>query len=521
MMKTSHSRLLVVAAAVLLGTACNDKQFLTERPFDFVGPANFYGNAGDAAAAVNAVYSAFINSTGDNYYGRNFVMLAEHTTEMWTSRLSATNERSQPDVYAIPVGHAYVQSVWQSAYLAINRANSVIEHVPGIPMDTTVRNRIVGEAKFLRATHYFNLVRMFGNVPLKLTETQGLEDVAIVQSTPAVVYAQIEKDLKEAIPVLPVSYAASDYGRVTSGAAKTLLAKMYLQRAGTGAGTAADWQSSLDQSRLVVASGTYSLVTDYKTLFDFIGGTVVEKNAEVIFDIQNIRASGLGGRLSSHAAPNATTPYLGASTNGSFEAESTWFASFAAADKRRDGTFVLSWVKAGTTVTWTNATTASSPYASETPFPRKFLDPLMTGTGAEEPNYIVLRYAEVLLMVAEAANEVGGGPTPEAYTAFNQVRARAGMPNLTPGLSQSLFRDSVFNERRWELSLEGPNGYFDSQRNWNWAKARIEASMAKARSNSSKFPKANGGPINDKYKLMPIPQRALDLNPKLVQNTGW
>ena len=139
----------------------------------------------------------------------------------------------------------------------------------------------------------------------------------------------------------------------------------------------------------------------------------------------------------------------------------------------------------------------------------------MTGTGAEEPNYIVLRYAEVLLMIAEAANEVSNGPTAEAYTAVNAVRARAGIPAMTPGLSHDLFRDSVFNERRWELSLEGPNGYFDSQRNWAWAKARIEQSMKFARSNSSKFPKANNTPINDKYKLMPIPQRALDLNPAL------
>jgi hypothetical protein len=414
-----------------------------------------------------------------------------------------------------------VHWVCQSGYVAINRANGVIEHVPGFDMDTTLRKRIVGEAKFLRALHYFNLVRMFGGVPLKLSETQGLEDVLIARNTATEVYAQIEKDLKEAIPVLPASYAGADYGRATSGAAQTMLAKVYLQRAGTGVGTAADWQSSLDLSRLVVASGTYKLVPNYKSLFDFIGGTVVEKNTEVIFDIQNIRAPGLGGRLSSHMAPNATAPFLGASTNGSFEAESTFFASFSTNDARRDGTFVLSWVKNGTTVTWTNATTASSPYASETPFPRKFLDPQMTGTGAEEPNYIILRYAEVLLMQAEAANEVNGSPTPEAYTAFNQVRARAGMPNLTPGLSQSLFRDSVFNERRWELSLEGPNGYFDSQRNWPWAIARIEASMKKARSNSSKFPKANNTPINDKYKLMPIPQRAIDLNSALKQNPGW
>jgi hypothetical protein len=124
-------------------------------------------------------------------------------------------------------------------------------------------------------------------------------------------------------------------------------------------------------------------------------------------------------------------------------------------------------------------------------------------------------------MIAESANEVGNGPTPEAYAAVNAVRARAGIPNMTPGLSHDLFRDSVFNERRWELSLEGPNGYFDSQRNWNWAKARIEESMKHARSNSSRFPKANNTPISDKYKLMPIPQRARDLNPKLQQNPGW
>lgn len=520
-----QKRLKILAAlgALTVAVACNDKQFLTEQPFDFIGPTNFYHNGGDAVAAINGVYADFINGTGDNYYGRNFVMLVEFPTEMWTTRLSATNERSQPDNYSIPVSHSYVQSVWSSAYDAINRANAVLDHVPAIDMDTTLRSRIVGEAKFLRALHYFNLVRMFGGVPLKLHETQGLDSLSIERSSAQDVYAQIEKDLKDAVAVLPPakSYSGSDVGRASRGAAKTLLAKMYLQRAGTGVGSAADWQSGLAMARQVQSDGDYSLVSDYKSLFDFIGGTVQEKNSEVIFDVQDIRAPGLGGRISSHMAPNGSAPYLGASTNGSFEAESIWYHSFRADDKRRDGTFVLSWNKNGTIVNWNEAQTGSQPYLSETPFPRKFLDPLMTGTGAEEPNYIILRYAEVLLMVAESANEVAGGPTAEAYAAVNAVRARAGIPAMTPGLSQSLFRDSVFNERRWELSLEGPNGYFDSQRNWTWAKARIEASMARAKSSTSKFPKANNGPIPDKYKLMPIPQRALDLNPKLTQNPGW
>jgi starch-binding outer membrane protein, SusD/RagB family len=503
--------------------ACNDKSFLTEQPFDFIGPTNFYRNAGDAIAAINGVYADFINSTGDNYYGRNFVMLVEFPTEMYTTRLSATNERSQPDNYSIPVSHSYVQSVWQSAYDAINRANSVLDNVPKIDMDTALRSRILGEAKFLRATHYFNLVRMYGGVPIKIHETQGLDSLAIPRNTAQDVYALIEQDLKDAIASLPSTktYTASDIGRASKGAAKTLLAKMYLQRAGTGVGTAADWQSALTYARQVQSDGDYSLVADYKSLFDFFGGTVNERNSEVIFDVECIRAPGLGGRISSHMAANGSAPYLGAATNGSFEAESIWFHTFRTDDKRRDGTFIFSWNKGGTTVTWDETKTATQPYLSETPFPRKFLDILMTGTGAEEPNYIILRYAEVLLMIAEASNEVSGGPTAESYTAINAIRARAGIPNMTAGLGHDLFRDSVFNERRWELSLEGPNGYFDSQRNWAWAKARIEASMARAKSSTSKFPKANNGPIPDKYKLMPVPQRALDLNPKLTQNPGW
>ena len=98
--------IVATLGVVAVGIACNDKQFLTEQPFDFIGPTNFYHNSGDALAAINGVYADFINSTGDNYYGRNFVMLVEFPTEMWTTRLGATNERAQPDVYAIPVSHA-------------------------------------------------------------------------------------------------------------------------------------------------------------------------------------------------------------------------------------------------------------------------------------------------------------------------------------------------------------------------------------------------------------------------------
>src|SRR5439155_325764 len=113
-------------------------------------------------------------------------------------------------------------------------------------------------------------------------------------------------------------------------------------------------------SKQVVADGDYAMVPDLMTLFDYYGGKAVENNSEIIFDVQNIRASGLGGRISSHVAPNATAPALGASTNGSFEAESTYFASFNAADKRRDATFLLSWNKNGTIVNYVANNAASS-----------------------------------------------------------------------------------------------------------------------------------------------------------------
>src|SRR5436853_7453386 len=132
-----RATILATLGLVIAGIACNDKKFLTEQPFDFIGPANFYNNAGDALAAINGVYASFINTSGDNYYGRNFVMLVEYPTEMVTSLLSATNERSLVDNYTFTPAQSYIYSTWQSAYAAINRANAVIAHVPKIDMDQT------------------------------------------------------------------------------------------------------------------------------------------------------------------------------------------------------------------------------------------------------------------------------------------------------------------------------------------------------------------------------------------------
>jgi len=545
-MRNKLASLCLGAALVTILPACNDDAFLTENPRDFVGPSQFYRNAGDAVAAVNSIYASFINGTGDNYYGRNFWMIVEYPTETLTAgRLSGTNERSLPDNYALNPTHSYLETTWTSAYGAINRANAVLDHVPGITMDAALKNRLIGEAKFLRALHYFNLVRLFGGVPLRLHETSNLDSLAVARSTDAEVYAAIVQDLQDAIAApLPAKagYVSAENGRATIGAARTLLGKVYIQRAGTGvttgAAATADYAAAQAILTTVATSGEYSLVANPMTLWDFFGGTVVENNNEVIFEIQNVRASGLGGRMSSHMAPVSTAPYLGAATNGSVEAELNFYQSYAAGDLRLNATWVLTWNKGQTPVTWSataSNTTNAAGYGAHTPFPRKYLDVLMPTTSAEEPNMVILRYADVLLMLAEAINEQAG-PTAAAQGYINQVRTRAGIGNLPAAdvVSAAAFKDAIFRERRWELVGEG-HGHFDSVRHWAWAKARIEANLVLGRNtaNGNKYPRPNplspctgtGAAsvctLTNDHKLFPIPQRARDINPLLTQNPGW
>jgi starch-binding outer membrane protein, SusD/RagB family len=521
-----------VVALSLTVTGCDD-DYLMETPIDFVGPENFYRNAGDALAAVNAAYATFITLqsplNSSDYVGRNLWMIVEYQTEVATSRLSATNERSLVDNYhtQFSPSHAYLLGVWRAAYSGINRANSVIARVPAVGMDTVRRAQIVGEAKFLRALHYYFLAGLFGGVPLKLNETIGLDSLELPRATGQETFAQIEKDLTEAAAVLPVSWPASDWGRATRGAANALLAKSILQRAGMGFGTPADYSRAADLLRALAGSGTYRLDANYASLFD--GSN--ERSQEIIFSLQNVRVDGYGGRLSEWFSP-VTVPVIMPGPQNQFQAELPFFNSYAANDVRKAGTWLLSFNKGGTTISWpatptTASLSAQTGYGSTGPVPRKYLDLLAADGGMEEPDVILLRYADVLLLLAEAINEAAG-PTTEAYAAINQVRTRAGLGNLTSGLSKDEFRNAVFLERRFELALEMSGGLFDNRRNWPWAKARIEAHMAvigtaNRSPTTSAVTKFNAAPIPDKWKLFPIPQRAMDLNPKLrgAQNPGW
>jgi starch-binding outer membrane protein, SusD/RagB family len=533
-----QKRYRLAALSALLGTlavlpACSD-DFLTEVPSDFVAPQNFYRNQGDAIAAVNAAYASFINLpnnpqpfNSNDYVGRNFWMVAEYPTEVVTSRLSAANERSLVENYHTQFNssHAYLIGIWQSAYAGINRANTVIGRVPAVPMDTVRRKQIVGEAKFLRALHYYWLAGLFGGVPLRLEETTAIEGGNLPRATARQTWDQIAKDLTEAAEVLPATWPATDYGRATKGAALTLLGKAHLQ-AGQTMSSAPDVQKALDAFRQVIAMspGTYGLDANYASLFDASN----ERSKEIIFSLQNVRVDGFGGRITEWFAPVTNPQIFPPGAQNQFQAERAFFDSYNANDVRKAGTWMLSLTYNNKTVPWKwgDATTVnSSNYGSTGPVPRKYLDLAAPDGGAEAPDVVLLRYADVLLSAAEAVNELSG-PTGEAYGFVNAVRARANVPNLTANLTKERFRDSLFLERRYELALE-MHGIFDNRRNWTWSTARLFESMTSistknASPNTSATTKFDArASWTDRWKLYPIPVRACELNGLLEQNPGW
>ena len=521
-------RSLVMTTVAALALAGCSKDFLTESPADFVAPTNFYRNQSDALSALTAAYATFVDLPSPlgnaAYFGRNLMMLIEYPTEVTTSRLSAANERSLIGTFhtQFASNHAYLQTVWESAYYGINRANSVIDHAPAIQMDETRKTQIVGEAKFLRAMHYYWLAGLFGGVPLKLTETQSIGGETLARATAAETWAQVEKDLTDAAAALPASWPASDFGRATKGAALTLLGKAYLQAAATGAGAATDYQKAADALRTVTTLG-YTLDANYASLFD---GTN-EQSKEVIWSMQNIRVSGGGGYLDQWYAPITSPVIYQAGAQNQFQAERPFYDSYNAADIRKAGTWSTTLAYSGKTITWawTSGIQAATQYGSTGPVPRKYVDLIAPENGAGGIDYPYLRYADALLLLAEAIAGQTGSANAEAYGLVNQVRARAKVPNLTAGLSLQAFRDSLYVERRFELAMEG-HGVFDMRRFWSTAKSRIEANMATiAAANRSPFTssveKFDARPIGDKWKLYPIPVHACELNTALTQNPGW
>lgn len=515
-------RFLQIFLGAAIFSSCMD--VLDETPRDFISPANFYKTAGDAVAAIDGAYSAVQKCYSED----SFLLLSELPTEsVGTHGETLSSEGEQLDEYLWDDNHPDVLAVFTNSYRAINVASSVADNVARVDMDEDLKNRIIGEARFLRALINFNLVRLFGDIPLKKRSAQGLEDAQMVERNPASeVYEFVIEDLTFAMDNLPTRnlITGANIGRASQEAAQTLMAKVYLQRgsmnesnqvpAALRIAQPGDFQKAVQYLELVINGPNHKLLDDFNKLWGFGVSLDYENNEEVIFDIQNMAQPGFGAQISDRVAP-VNSP-LTKSEGGTMQAELPFYNSFADEDVRKAVTFVTSYTIDGVTVVYDQNNVGGTGFRGNVPGFYKLLKPDLNN---QDPNnFIVLRYADVLLMYAEALNEVNNSPTETAYDAINQVRDRAGIDDLPEGLSYNEFKDALFEERRKELVLEG-HGWFDSQRYFSWAKARIEA--------SSDFGFTDFGPstkvtVEDpKFRFMPIPRAAKDINPNLTQNPGW
>lgn len=475
----STIKIAAFSLSVLLLFSC--KKQLEETPLDFVSPETYFKTESEAKAAVYSLYNTVVNA---NAYNVSLYML----NDLPSPALDGINEPFK-SVDEFTYGNSFFWlDYYQGAYTAVQRANLILERVPSISMDDALKNAYLGEARFMRALHYFNLIRLFGDVPLVTTSSL---DLAVATNNPRVdkekIYSLVIDDLKFAENSLPPTYPLTEVGRATKGAAKTLLSLVYL--------THKDFALARDKSKEVIDMNVYRLVANYRDVFD----PAKKNNAEHIFSVQ-YKMFKVGAWFESILSPAGTT---GCGFADNIAGVNQNFYNGYPNTYRKDISMMTSYTTtAGNTITYNR------------PFVKKFI-----AWGPEnvcfsgENNFPVFRYAEVLLIFAEAENEVNG-PTAAAYKAINDVRKRArtnasgvedaaALPDLA-GLTKDDFRKAVWREREMELCFEG-HGFFDL--------VRTDRLISENQ--------AIGKTVNPKYKLYPIPQYALDANKGLTQNPGY
>ena len=393
------------------------------------------------------------------------------------------------------------QGTWNDHYSGIFRANQVITYVPEIDMDPALRDRIVGEAKFIRALLYFNLTTLYGDVPMPL-ELQSPEDRP-PQVPSEQVWAQVEQDLTEARQALPRQYSGDDVGRATWGAATALLARAHLQQR--------EWAEAARFYKEVIDSGLYSLEPNYGDLFDDVN----ENGPESVFEIQYTDDSRLAqGAFGDWRSQQCGPPLLGW---GDCQPTQWFFDRFfeeptvdGDVDPRAYATFF--WNDPQNTTVY--GRTYEQVYGAEstTPYWKKYTEYYNAGSRLDAPiNQLVIRYGMVLLHYAEALTELGRQN--EAYPVVDQVRQRANLAPLSqtrPGLGQGAMREQVEREQLLEMGAENVRILYILRHDL------MQNEIGELTAHDPEFRFYQPG-----RELLPIPQSEVDLNPNVQQNPGW
>ncbi|QIP14917.1 RagB/SusD family nutrient uptake outer membrane protein [Spirosoma aureum] len=427
----------LIAVFSLLLTSCS-KQFIEILPVDTVTVDVLYKTDKDYQDAVIGVYGIFQDQYANMYYFGDI-----RGDDVWDELVKGT--AGAVDNFTLANDDALLINTWRNYYKAITRANALLERISTADASITNKNRHTGEAEFLRALAYFDLVRIFGDVPFVTKSISIDESYKTPREKVDKIYDEIIiKDLLDAEAKLPASYTGPDVGRATKGAAKALLGKVYLTRK--------DFAKAETKLQEVTTMG-YALLPNWADLWDYSKN---EHHSEYIFDIEY--EQGLGGEGSIYTnrfTPKVTSMIAFYGIAGSVDDQNTphqvLFDLFEAKDKRKDITASRGYTDGtGKFIPILISSNNMSAYT------RKYIARITTANDSPA-DWKVIRYADVLLMYAEALNE--NGKTSSALPLLNQIRTRAGVdPYAT--LTQAQMRDKIALERRMELAFEG-HRWFD------------------------------------------------------------
>ncbi len=504
---------VLLAAAGLGAAGCDNDINVTD--LNAPNAANFWQNQAAAEAGVVATYNTLLRlGTGQRWWAFGNDLRSDIGTVVspW-GELQAFARFQFPSGYDFEVN----RELWNHQYELIARANQVTFNVPGIAMPDSAKNRVLGEARFLRGMTYFNLISLFGgNLPL-VTEPLTASDRP-ASSDSATIFAQIESDLTFAAANLPRRLMAASGGRASAGAAQGMLGKVQLQQR--------KWAQAAATLLPVVNGqyGAYQLVGDYGQLFRQAGNN----SAESLFEVQMGSEATCGQGLCGNNVPKMVGPCGPSYCDGR---PTRWYLQEFLRDSTTDGRVdprldaTMYYYRGDTTLVygrtwrwWRDSTNFEGGprqrdnYTDPNRIYWKKYGEYYTGSidqGWEaQINWKVLRFADVLLMYAEALNEQN---QPAAAAGFvNQVRARARLRPLPLTLSQGAMREAILRERALELGLEG-------QRWRDLGRQKLFADLATLRARDPDFNTFEAGTS----VVLPIPQRERNLNPNLRQNPGY
>lgn len=483
-------------------------------------------NDTDAKSLVNAVYARDIE------LATTYMYLIDLTTETTVSGENPNGGGGMLGLLAWDGTNSYIVSAWSAVYTCLARANDVIDRLDPVPdgVSPEVASRVIGEAKFLRAYYLNYAVQLWGPVPV-VTEVGAGNNA--VREPESVVYQQIVSDLKDAAERLPEVSESADVGRATRGAANAALAKVYLTWAQvddelTETQRKEYFDLSVQYAKKVINSGQYSLEEDFYDNWN----NQHRNGKESIFAIQfykgsSTRANDPSGNnhlchCSFSTGFSVALPHVAPGPDNALR------DSYLDGDQRKDVTIADSLWRPSTNSYFHFYFDSDGDGTRESGFSRfnKYIDHDSPETSASDRamNRTVLRYAEVLLVLAEAINERDGQPSQEAYDAFNQVRRRAfrediyaidAQPHdLEKGLDYQGFKDAIIQERSWEFTLEQKH-LLDLKR-WKILVKTIKNSKL-----ATQYPEYKKQTIDFKHYRFPIPQAQRDVNPNLWQNYGY